>query len=290
MAVLSAMPLKVHYAFSSFFAWLLRDVMRYRHDVIITNLSRSFPDRKYKEIKEMARDFYKHFGDIIVEAIWFGHSSRERLKKQRLYEFVNPDVVNEAFLNAPSVMILNSHCGNWEAMGGYFNYNYSSDAPFVYDEGDMCVVYKHLSSPLWDEVMRDNRLYPLKGTKFNGYTETMKVMRYAVEHRAEKKVYVFPTDQHPYKDAKKHRVDDFMHQPTMTMTGGAALACKLGMSVIYMSNAVGSRGHYRTTFTEICRDASTMTPEEIMNRYYALLQEEIEAQPWNYLWSHKRWK
>ena len=27
-----------------------------------------------------------------------------------------------------------------------------------------------------------------------------------------------------------------------------------------------------------------------MERYYALLQKDIEAQPSNYLWSHKRWK
>jgi lauroyl/myristoyl acyltransferase len=26
------------------------------------------------------------------------------------------------------------------------------------------------------------------------------------------------------------------------------------------------------------------------NRFYAMLQEDIEAQPSNYLWSHKRWK
>ncbi len=33
-----------------------------------------------------------------------------------------------------------------------------------------------------------------------------------------------------------------------------------------------------------------MTPEAVMNGYYKLLQAELEAEPWNYLWSHKRWK
>ncbi len=27
-----------------------------------------------------------------------------------------------------------------------------------------------------------------------------------------------------------------------------------------------------------------------MRRYYKLLEADIEAQPWNYLWTHNRWK
>ena len=30
--------------------------------------------------------------------------------------------------------------------------------------------------------------------------------------------------------------------------------------------------------------------QAIMEKYYTLLEEDINAQPWNYLWSHKRWK
>jgi lauroyl/myristoyl acyltransferase len=33
-----------------------------------------------------------------------------------------------------------------------------------------------------------------------------------------------------------------------------------------------------------------MSPEAVMNEYYKLLQRELEEEPWNYLWSHKRWK
>ena len=49
-------------------------------------------------------------------------------------------------------------------------------------------------------------------------------------------------------------------------------------------------GGYTITFNPICEDASRTTPEEIMNKFYALLEKDVEAQPWNYLWTHKRWK
>jgi KDO2-lipid IV(A) lauroyltransferase len=74
------------------------------------------------------------------------------------------------------------------------------------------------------------------------------------------------------------------------MTGGAAIARKFGFSVLYMSTDILSRGHYSVTFKEICRDASSMSVEEIMDTYYKMLEEDIDRQPWNYLWTHKRWK
>ena len=43
---LGALPLGFHYACSGFFTWILKDVMRYRRDVVMTNLSRSFPEKK----------------------------------------------------------------------------------------------------------------------------------------------------------------------------------------------------------------------------------------------------
>ena len=37
-------------------------------------------------------------------------------------------------------------------------------------------------------------------------------------------------------------------------------------------------------------NASAEKPDDIMKRYYKLLEEDLQAQPWNYLWTHKRWK
>jgi KDO2-lipid IV(A) lauroyltransferase len=74
------------------------------------------------------------------------------------------------------------------------------------------------------------------------------------------------------------------------MLGGASIARKRGMSVLYMNHLPVSKGHYTCSFMEICPDASRMTPHEIMVKFYSLLQQDIEETPWNYLWTHKRWK
>jgi lauroyl/myristoyl acyltransferase len=33
-----------------------------------------------------------------------------------------------------------------------------------------------------------------------------------------------------------------------------------------------------------------MAPEDILRKYYDLLEQEINETPGNWLWSHKRWK
>jgi KDO2-lipid IV(A) lauroyltransferase len=127
-------------------------------------------------------------------------------------------------------------------------------------------------------------------SKFEGYLESRRVLRYALEHRSERKVYNFITDQYPYFSKKDPLHVRFMNQDTVTMTGAADLARKLGMSVFFLSTLEEEQGRYRFRYIPICEDASSLSSGEIMARYYALLDEDLRKQPWNYLWTHRRWK
>lgn len=292
LRAVSALPLGFHYAWAGFFSWLLRDVLHYRRDVVMINLSRAFPDKKYKELTSISDAFYKHFGEILAEAIWFGGCRNpERLRKKRLVEYTNIGDVEAALAESQGVVVLNSHFGNWELTGGCLNYDYRPDAERGgLDVNDVIAVYKPLSSKMWDEIMRVNRCAPVLRDGYTGYVSSVNLLRFALSHRDDRKIYIIPADQCPYRNSTVNDVVDFMHQPTRTMLGGASIAHKLHYSVFYMSLTPVSRGHYEWTFKEICRDASAMTPHAIMQEYYNLLQADLEKHPENYLWTHKRWK
>lgn len=285
------LPLKVHYAFGSFTAWLAENIVRYRVNDVTVNLSRSFPELKYKEIKRLRHAYYRHFGEIIAETIWFGACrTPERLRKSHLVEISNPDVITRLSEVSGSTMVMYSHTGNWELIGGILNYNYTG-TPDPMTEQNVVVVYKGLSSKVWGEFFKDNRCAPLLDRKhFEGYIESNDILRYALRNKEEKKFYHFITDQSPYRNAKGTVDVNFMGQPTKAMTGAAVLARKLNMSVAYLSMVRESRGHYKFEYRTICEDASTMSAEDITKRYYELLEKDIKAQPENYLWSHRRWK
>ena len=286
--VVGSLPLKVHYAFAGFITWVLRDVMRYRNDVVLTNLARSFPDKKYHEIKQIYKEFYKHLGELFVEAIWFGASNYKRLYKSGIVTVTNPEVFNEVFEKTPNTTVLFSHCGNWELLGGFLGYRTSTGVKMAMEEKHIRVVYKELHSKFSDEFFRRNRVNALETVGTECEIESSKILRTALKGRNEKAVYIYIADQYPYVSA--FHVGEFLSQPTLAMLGSAGVAHKLGHAVVYLKMKRVQRGKYDMTFIPICEDASKMTPEEIMRKYFDILEEEIRETPYNWLWTHKRWK
>ena len=286
--VVGSLPLKVHYAFAGFITWVLRDVMRYRNDVVLTNLARSFPDKKYHEIKQIYKEFYKHLGELFVEAIWFGASNYKRLYKSGIVTVTNPEVFNEVFENTPNTTVLFSHCGNWELLGGFLGYRTSTGVKMAMEEKHIRVVYKELHSKFSDDFFRRNRVNALETVGTECEIESSKILRTALKGRNEKAVYIYIADQYPYVSA--FSVGEFLSQPTLAMLGSAGVAHKLGHSVLYLKMKRVKRGSYEMTFIPICEDASKMTPEEIMRKYFDILEDEIRETPHNWLWTHKRWK
>ena len=287
--VVGRLPLKVHYWFAGFITWVLRDVVKYRYDVVMINLARSFPEKKYWELTPIADEFYKHLGELFVEAIWFGASDYKRLYKSGIVTITNPEVVNRVFENAPNTTVLFSHCGNWELLGGIIGYRTATGEKLAFDEEHVRVVYKELHSKFSDDFFRLNRVAALEKMGVECTVESMQILRYAIKNRREKRFYVYIADQFPYASLN-YEVGQFLNQHTLGMLGGAGVAHKLGHGVLYMKMKRVERGRYEWTFETICDDASTMAPEDIMRKYYDLLEEEIRETPHNWLWTHKRWK
>ena len=290
MICLGKLPLKFHYFMGDILSWIAEKLLRYRTDVVWINISRSFPEMKYKELKKVYKDFYRHFGEIFAETIWFAAATYKRLFKSGIVTVTNPEEINEMFLSTPSMTVLSTHCGNWELMGGFLGYRTSSGVKVAIEEEHIQVVYKKLSNPVSDEVFRRNRVAALEEVGTSCEIESSNILRQTLKQKDERKVYIYPTDQAPYRKAGKHPIGEFMSQPTNVMLGSVGVACKLSHSVMYMKMKRVERGRYEMTLIPICRDASQLTPEELMRKYYDLLEEEIRETPANWLWTHKRWK
>ena len=285
------LPLPYHYFQAGILAWFLDRVLHYRRDVVTVNLSRSFPEKSYEELKEIRKRFYRHFATTLTESVWFGackgEKGRKRLKDSHLVEITNPEELNRLWNASRQLMILEAHTGNWELFGGILNYSYAEDVAFLASE--IAVTFMRLSSAVWDRVMEDNRTAPVADLGFDGYVETREVLRFALGNKDRKYVYTFITDQYPYT-YMQHPEVDFMQQKTATMTAAASLACKLDMAVTYLRFRCREDGGYTMTFVPLSDHAHGQEPLNIMKQYYKLLEEDLREQPWNYLWTHKRWK
>ncbi|MBQ3723751.1 MAG: lysophospholipid acyltransferase family protein [Bacteroidales bacterium] len=294
MRALGTLPLGFHLACGKALGWLAGSVLRYRRDVVTANLARSFPDKKYAELAKIRKDFYRYLGTVFAESVWFcgcdGEKGGRRLQKEDIVRFTNPETLVSLYEQSDSIVLLTAHSGNWELTGGFMFY--SPDLPLPFAENDVHVIYKRLTSDAWDAVMRRNRISPIVDkTAYDGLVESRDALRHVLSRRGQKKLYAFITDQHPYQGSAAIDVGEFMHQPTTSMDGAAKLAVKLGLAVAYMSfQPAEKEGRWTITFEPICTDASGADSGDIMKKYYQLLQRDLEAVPWNYLWTHKRWK
>lgn len=290
LVALSKLPLKFHYFMGDIFSWLAKNILHYRYYVILCNLSRSFPEKWSAEIRDICNDFYRHFGEIVAETIWFAGSSYERLRKSGIVTVVNSKEVSEIFDSTPSMTVLSTHCGNWEILGGLLGYETADGGKLSVPESAISVVYKKMSNKIADRVFALNRIAPLEEVGTECEVESHNILRYSIKHKDERRMYIYPTDQAPYWGAGRFPIGKFMNQDTTVMMGSVGVACKLSHSVMYMKMKRVERGRYEMSFIPICKDASKMTPEEIMRKYYDLLEEEIKETPHNWLWSHNRWK
>lgn len=287
LSVFGKLPLKALYKIGDFISWVMRNVISYRKGVIYTNLARSFPEKRYDEIDAIAKDYYRHLGEIAAETVWFGgcNGNGDKLHRQKIYEYVNPEVLIEANRDR-GVFCMTSHCGNWELLGGIYEYSYTVDLHKYIDMDNFYVAFRPMYNKVSDKVFYENRRAPLP--QYNGQIEDMKMLRHAVMHKDSKPIYVLIADQYPYKAC--HYLGLFLNQHTVGMLGGFALAAKLGFAILYMRQERVDRGHYRLTYEVITENASGQDPEKLMRKYFDMLEEDIRRQPSNWLWSHKRWK
>ncbi|MFI5204347.1 MAG: lysophospholipid acyltransferase family protein [Flavobacteriales bacterium] len=65
--LVSVLPFPVLYGFSSFVYVVLYHLTGYRKKIIIQNLKNSFPQKTDKEIRYLARKFYRYFCDLFLE-------------------------------------------------------------------------------------------------------------------------------------------------------------------------------------------------------------------------------
>ena len=220
MGIFSALPLGVHEANAHLVGWIAMHIVHYRRKVVEENIDRSFPDAPAQLRKKYVKDFYLHFGQLVCETIWFSHTTPRRMASSKIVSVVHPEETSRLQSAAPGTIVLAGHYANWEILFGFEHFDLppGSEACYALKRSNVAMVYKKLSSPLWDEIFRECRLR-LLGTDFENYIESANILRHVVEHRNDGYFYFFDTDQRPYAGAKAVMDVEFMGQKRTLQAG-----------------------------------------------------------------------
>ncbi|NML40594.1 lysophospholipid acyltransferase family protein [Chitinophaga sp. G-6-1-13] len=252
-----------------FIYFLLYRVMRYRYTEVIQNLSRSFPEKSYGEIKRIAVDFYRHFSRLFAEIPVLMMVPRRRIRQRLVLR--NSWLIEEYEAQGRPVIIMLGHYGNWECM--------SLLPPLL--RCPVYAVFKPLSNRFFDRLMK--RVRSRFGLRMLAMDEAPRHLL----HHSVPGAYIFIADQSaPHS---KHVVD-FLHQPTRVITGAERLAKAVDAAVVYAVIHRRKTRQWEISFSLITDQPAAMAPFEITRIFNARLEKDIRQSPAYWLWTHRRWK
>jgi len=241
--------------------------------VVLKNLRGCYPNKTEAEVKDIAKKFYSHFCDLIVESIKNFTISSEQAHKRMIQ--LNPEVMNQYFDKEQSVILTGGHYCNWELWA-------VAAKPAL--KHKIVGIYKRLSNSYFDRKMRSSR------GKFGlELLATKKVRDYMRVSQKELDAVVFAVDQSP-SDPEKCVWIDFMGRESAALFGAEKYACTYNRPVVWAHMSKIKRGYYNVRFELVTDKPQETTHGEITKKVHEYLEKDIAAAPEYWLWTHKRWK
>ena len=270
----SIQPYWLLYLKSDVLYFLAYHVARYRRKVVRQNLLRSFPEKDAKDIKAIERKFYRNLCDLFVEAPKMMCMGPNGYSKRITY--ANPEVLEPLFEQQKGIFYAIPHSGNWEWFGKMIP---------SFAAHHNVAVYKKVKSPAFDELMLYMRTKGISAEP----VEADSVFKHLVQYRNRWNAVLMMADQSPHGLDSDYWTE-FLHQDTCWFTGVERMAKALDYAIVFVAMRREGRGRYAVSYELITDNPKATGEGQIMEKYVRCVERFVQANPDNWLWSHRRWK
>ena len=247
--------------------------LRLRKNVVFTNLSNAFPDKRPQEIKKLAKNFYRNYSDVVVEMIKTITIDAGEL--DRRITITNQKVLEDFLDRGQSVIVMMAHQCNleWLMLACCIKLNHPMDA-----------VYKPLHNKLLDKLMLESR------SRFGGHPIPAKnTLQEIIKRKNVVRCFAIAADQTPRAGDDKHWTQ-FLNQDTAFFLGVEKLARLTKYPVLFLGMKRITRGVYEASLHPLAVPPYSAPSETVTQRYVQAVESQILTSPSDWLWSHKRWK
>ena len=268
------MPRRVLYFHSDLLFIIMYHFVRYRRDVVNSNLANSFPEKTKKERDEIAVKYFHHLCDCLFETLYFDRITNEEVLKR--VKFLNPELANQYMDQGRQLIVLMGHYNNWECFNNWG----------LHTTHRSYAIYKKLRNSAFE------KFYIHLRSRFGSFPlERAMTFRQLMDDSKAgiPSLSLFLVDQTP-------RVFDiqywtqFLNQETAVLVGPEKVACKLNTVVVFGRTRKVKRGFYEVDLVLITDNAKQCKKFEITEKSTRLLEELIVENPEFWLWSHRKWK
>jgi Kdo2-lipid IVA lauroyltransferase/acyltransferase len=269
----SILPFPALYAVSDLIFILLFHVLRYRRKVVYSNLTNSFPEKSKREIDQIARNFYRHFCDLIMESLKLFTISEKEVRQRITFDDL--DLLHRFYEEKKSVILAGGHYNNWE---------FFAVAVQLYLKHQVVALYKPLANPWFDKKMRETR-----GRYGMQMIPIQQVKTVFQQDQEIPTASIFGMDQSPSKGRNSHWMR-FMNQETAVSFGTEKYARESGQPVVFGRILKLRRGYYKVRFELLSDEHQSFSHGGIVEKAMHMLEEDIRKEPEWWLWTHRRWK
>ena len=272
--LVTLLPLRALYIISDLAFVLIYHVFHYRREVVAKNLKNAFPEKSRDELDEIARRFYRHLSDLIIESLKPLHMSPRQIRRR--FTIKDLPLIQRLYDEGRDVAALMSHYNNWEWLSSVQ----------LMTRHRAISIYKPLKNKYFDKFILDLR------TKYGVFAMPMNRTLRELSGFRNQKVLTLPAfiaDQTPPGNENAYWTT-FLNQDTDFYRGPEKIAVKFNMAVIFAHIIKVKRGYYEVKCRIITENAGEEEPEYITSRYVSMLEEVIREKPEYWLWSHRRWK
>jgi len=257
--------------FGNTFYFITYNLLRYRYEVVLQNLSRSLPNRSYSEIRQISKAFYRHLSTMVIETARLCTMPRNIARKK--LQISNREMIMGFYKQNRSIIAVLGHYGNWEYLNilpSYF--------PFPIN-----AIYKPVTNPVMGKLIHRIR------TRFGMHlVPSNQALRYLLKQKGQPQMSIFIADQFPgMKDKEQF---SFLHQSTTMFNGAEKLAIATDSVVVYLDLKRKTDDCWELIFSLITESAPLTGDQEITRTFAGKLQDTIFDEPAYWLWSHRRLK
>lgn len=276
LKLFSRMPFRVLYAISDLLYFPLYYVVRYRRRIVRRNLAESFPEKSQKEIRQIEKQFYHFFIDVLLESSKLLTISFDEI--QRRAYFKNLDLISAELEAGRDVSVFIGHYANWEWI--------CTAGLQLGKQTHLVQIYHQLSNKYMERIV----LY-LRERFGNKSVLRHETVRYIINASKEgRRLCIgFIADQSPKRREAKHFLS-FLNHNIPVLTGTEKLVKHFGHTAFYLSAKRIRRGFYEYELSPLCDDPKSLPDYELTRLYFERLERDIRHQPELYLWTHNRFK
>jgi KDO2-lipid IV(A) lauroyltransferase len=273
MRLLGRLPLVLLYIISDIFFLINYYIIGYRKNIVIRNLKIAFPEYSNEEFRKIRRNFYRNFGDVIVETLKGLYIGEKELKKR--VKFTGLEIIEEAKNQNQNVVVFSAHQGNWE---------WSMQSATIQFPMEFHGIYKPLKNKDFDKLIFQIR------TRFGGILIPKdKVARNIIKNKGKCRVIGIIGDQRPFSQAPKYWAK-FFDTDTAFFPGLNQIPMMANGVAVFVKVVRVRRGYYENEIIKIGEPPYMKNNFELLDNYIKETEDMIRESPGSWLWSHNRWK